>query len=84
MSPSCSPSAVIPPRGGAGAPISMPAPSSWRCASAPAVRLHAIHAGDPEEPALADYLGMGLATLTVLKQPRDADVLPALASHLRP
>jgi electron transfer flavoprotein beta subunit len=47
------------------------------------VRLHAIHAGDPEEPALADYLGMGLATLTVLKQPRDADVLPALASHLK-
>ena len=47
------------------------------------VRLHAIHAGDPEEPALADYLGMGLATLTVLKQPRDADVLPAIASHLQ-
>jgi electron transfer flavoprotein beta subunit len=46
------------------------------------VRLHAIHAGDPQEPALADYLGMGLATLTVLKQPRDADVLPALADHL--
>jgi electron transfer flavoprotein beta subunit len=48
----------------------------------PGVRLHAIHAGDPAEPALADYLGMGLASLTVLKQPRDADVLPALASHL--
>jgi electron transfer flavoprotein beta subunit len=48
----------------------------------PAVRLHAIHAGDPAEPALGDYLGMGLPTLTVLKQPRDADVLPALANHL--
>jgi electron transfer flavoprotein beta subunit len=48
----------------------------------PGIRLHAIHAGDPAEPALADYLGMGLASLTVLKQPRDADVLPALASHL--
>jgi len=47
------------------------------------VRLHAIHAGDPEEPALADYLGMGLESLTVLKQPRDANVLPALTSHLQ-
>jgi electron transfer flavoprotein beta subunit len=48
----------------------------------PGVRLHAIHAGDPAAPALADYLGMGLQSLTVLKQPRDADVLAALASHL--
>ena len=48
----------------------------------PGVRLHAIHAGDPQEPALADYLGMGLHSLTVLKQPCDGDVLPALASHL--
>jgi electron transfer flavoprotein beta subunit len=48
----------------------------------PEVRLHAIHAGDPAEPALSDYLGMGVASLTVLKQPRDGDVLPALASHL--
>src|SRR5258708_34394066 len=48
----------------------------------PEVRLHAIHAGDPQGPPLADYLGMGLPALTVLKQPRDADVLPALAGHL--
>src|SRR5262245_2387122 len=48
----------------------------------PDVLLHGIHAGDPGEPALADYLGMGLATLTVLRQPPGADVLPALASHL--
>lgn len=45
-------------------------------------RVHAIHAGDPREPALADYLGMGLATLTVLHQPAGTDVLPALAQHL--
>ena len=38
----------------------------------PEVRLHAIHAGDPAEPALADYLGMGLETLTVLRQPSGA------------
>jgi electron transfer flavoprotein beta subunit len=46
------------------------------------VRLHAIHAGDPNEPALADYLGMGLVSLTVLSQPAGADVLPALVEHL--
>jgi electron transfer flavoprotein beta subunit len=45
-------------------------------------RLHAIHAGEPGEPALADYLGMGLESLTVLRQPPGADVLPALAAHL--
>jgi electron transfer flavoprotein beta subunit len=45
-------------------------------------RIHAIHAGVPDEPALRDYLGMGLASLTVLRQPRDSDVVPALAQHL--
>jgi electron transfer flavoprotein beta subunit len=49
----------------------------------PEVRLHGIHAGDPAEPALADYLGMGLTTLTVLRQPARADVLPALTTHLQ-
>jgi electron transfer flavoprotein beta subunit len=29
-------------------------------------RIHAIHAGDPGEPALREYLGMGIETLTVL------------------
>jgi len=48
----------------------------------PEIRLHAIHAGDPAKPALADYLGMGLETLTVLRQPPGTDVLPALADHL--
>jgi N,N-dimethylglycine/sarcosine catabolism electron transfer flavoprotein subunit beta len=48
----------------------------------PEARLHGIHAGDPAEPALADYLGMGLASLTVLRQPPGADILPALVSHL--
>lgn len=42
----------------------------------------ALHAGDPAEPALRDYLGMGLESLTVLRQPAGSDVLPALASHL--
>ena len=48
----------------------------------PEIRLHAIHAGDPAEPALADYFGMGLESLTVLRQPPGADILPALADHL--
>src|SRR5262249_10481481 len=45
-------------------------------------RIHAIHAGDPHEPALHDYLGMGLERLTVLRQPMECDVLPALAAYL--
>lgn len=45
-------------------------------------RINAIHAGDPAEPALADYLGMGLATLTVLHQPPGTDLLPALVQYL--
>jgi electron transfer flavoprotein beta subunit len=48
----------------------------------PDVHLHAIHAGDPAEPALADYLGMGIRTLTVLRHPASADVLPALFHQL--
>ncbi len=48
----------------------------------PAARLHPIHAGDPDEPALADYLGMGIESLTVLRQPAGADVLAALVAHL--
>lgn len=46
-------------------------------------RLHAIHAGDPADLALRDYLGMGLERLTVLRQPAGCDVLPALLSHLQ-
>ena len=45
-------------------------------------RIHAIHAGDPDEAALRDYLGMDLANLSVLRQPAGSDVVPALAQHL--
>jgi electron transfer flavoprotein beta subunit len=45
-------------------------------------RISALHAGDPAEPGLRDYLGMGLESLTVLRQPAGSDVLPALAAHL--
>jgi electron transfer flavoprotein beta subunit len=44
--------------------------------------ISAIHAGDPAEPALRDYLGMGLAKLTVLSVPQGSDPVPALGAHL--
>jgi electron transfer flavoprotein beta subunit len=45
--------------------------------------VHLVHAGDGAEPALRDYLGMGLPRLTVLVVPPDADPVPALAAYLR-
>lgn len=42
-----------------------------------------IHAGDPREPALRDYLGMGIESLTVLNLPPEADPIPALVEHLK-
>ncbi len=45
--------------------------------------IHAVHAGDPGNPALRDYLGMGLARLTLLDIPAEADPAPALIDHLR-
>ncbi len=46
-------------------------------------RLRVLHAGDPKEEALRAYLGMGLAEITVLQQPPQADALPALSDYLR-
>ncbi|TWC31114.1 electron transfer flavoprotein beta subunit [Pseudomonas sp. SJZ079] len=46
-------------------------------------RLRVLHAGDPKEEALRTYLGMGLAEMTVLQQPPQADALPALSDYLR-
>jgi electron transfer flavoprotein beta subunit len=46
-------------------------------------RLRILHAGDPQEEALRAYLGMGLAEMTVLQQPPQADALPALSDYLR-
>ncbi|WP_151702398.1 electron transfer flavoprotein subunit beta [Nitrincola alkalilacustris] len=45
-----------------------------------------IHAGrlnDESEPALRSYLGMGPQQMTLIQQPKQADVLPALEKHLR-
>jgi electron transfer flavoprotein beta subunit len=46
-------------------------------------RLRVLHAGDPKEEALRAYLGMGLAEITVLQHPPQADALPALSDYLR-
>ena len=46
------------------------------------VRVHAVHAGSPAEPALRDYLGMGVERLTVLDIPASADPLAPLIAHL--
>jgi electron transfer flavoprotein alpha subunit len=51
--------------------------------SIPGAEVHAVHAGDPAEPALRDYLGMGLARLSVLAVSRGRDPVPALAAHLK-
>lgn len=45
--------------------------------------LHVIHAGDPAEPALREYLGRGAPDLAVLAIPAGADPVPALVDHLR-
>jgi electron transfer flavoprotein beta subunit len=44
-------------------------------------RVHAIHAGDPGEPALRDYLGMGIDSVTVLAA--EGDTCAVLADHLK-
>ena len=46
-------------------------------------RIHAIHAGNPAEPALRDYLGMGLDRLEVLETAPGADPVLALIARLR-
>ncbi len=48
-----------------------------------AARVHALHAGDPANPALRDYLGMGLDRLEVLDLPPGVDPVPALVARLR-
>ena len=49
----------------------------------PRAEVAALHAGDPTNPALRDYLGMGLGSLAVLRVEPDSDVLPPLLDRLR-
>ena len=45
--------------------------------------IEAIHAGDPADRALRDYLGMGLRSITVLETSAKSDPAFALAERLR-
>jgi len=45
--------------------------------------VYVIHAGNPRERALREYLGRGARDLTVLAVPQDCDPVPALVEHLR-
>ena len=45
--------------------------------------LHVLHAGNPHEPALRAYLGMGLDELHVLEQADGDDALPVLRDYIR-
>lgn len=51
--------------------------------SLPPGRRTALHAGSPDSPALRDYLGMGLAELTVLAMAEGRDPTDALLARLR-
>ena len=46
-------------------------------------QLEVLHAGDPQQPALRSYLGMGLQQLHVIEQPAQADVISALHDYLQ-
>jgi electron transfer flavoprotein beta subunit len=46
-------------------------------------RVEAIHAGNPHEPALREYLGMGCAGLTVSVMSPEEDAVPRLVGCLR-
>lgn len=42
-----------------------------------------IHAGDPNQPILREYLGLGVPELKVLAMPPGSDPIPALEGHLQ-
>lgn len=49
----------------------------------PSTRPWALHVGDPHEPALREYLGLGLTSIEVTPADERVDVLPALLARLR-
>lgn len=44
--------------------------------------LTVLHAGDPGDPGLADYLAYGAAAVEVLPMSKQSDIVPALAARL--
>lgn len=69
-------------------PVSLRPRMSPGCARAAEIALQsgralrAFHVGDPGNPALRDYLGLGLGELSVLDPGGPADALPPLAAAL--
>ncbi|PWI33559.1 electron transfer flavoprotein subunit beta [Vibrio albus] len=45
--------------------------------------LEVVHAGSPEDPALAYYAGMGLPAIRVLGQPEEADAVVTLTQYFQ-
>jgi len=54
-----------------------------RLATGYSVELSVMHAGTAESAALRGYLGMGVDAIKILSVSPEADVLPALANHIR-
>ncbi len=46
------------------------------------IRIELVHAGDPNEPAMSDYLGMGIDEMTMLNVAPGDDIVPPLVAHL--
>lgn len=45
--------------------------------------LSVVHVGDPDDPVLRQYAGMGLPSMTILKQDRSIDAVPILSQFLQ-
>lgn len=48
----------------------------------PGAAVTVLHAGNPDEPALRDYLGMGMRSIEVIPLPPGADAVAALAARV--
>lgn len=45
--------------------------------------LSVVHVGDPDDPVLRQYAGMGLPSMTILKQDKSTDAVPVLSQFLQ-
>ncbi|WP_133011061.1 electron transfer flavoprotein subunit beta [Marinomonas flavescens] len=45
--------------------------------------LSVVHVGDPDDPVLRQYAGMGLPSMTILKQDKSIDAVPILSQFLQ-
>ena len=47
------------------------------------VELRAVHAGDPQDPVMNEYLGYGLKSIDIIATKQDEDPCPKLAGYLQ-